>query len=164
MPTVQGAETARNIRQKMEELKGMCKGLDEDTASRAPAGRWSPKEILSHLCGPEGTGHLPIFQAFLTGKQDVDLHPGNPFFTDRRKRMTVSEYLPEVEREYEGIARFVENLSEEQLSRTARVPALKDSPLGEYPTLEDMVKGVAEWHLQFHLDHLRDILNELKAA
>ena len=30
-------------------------------------GRWSPKEIVSHLCGPEGIGMLPTFRAFLEG-------------------------------------------------------------------------------------------------
>ena len=65
MATSTGIQLAQNIGRKIDELKKVCAGLDESTASRAPAGRWSPKEILSHLWGPEGSGHLPIFQAFL---------------------------------------------------------------------------------------------------
>lgn len=50
MATATGNELARAIRQRIEELKEVCEGLDESEASRAPEKRWSPKEILSHLC------------------------------------------------------------------------------------------------------------------
>jgi uncharacterized membrane protein YphA (DoxX/SURF4 family) len=37
----------QSIRQRIEELKKVCEGLDENTTSCASAGRWSPKETLS---------------------------------------------------------------------------------------------------------------------
>ncbi len=161
MAASSGNQLARSIRQKVEELKRACQGLDDATASRAPEGRWSPKQILSHLSGPEGSGHLPMFQAFLRDTPIVDIHPGDPFFTERRSRMSVSQLLSEAERNYEGIAGFVENLSGEELDRRAHVPKLKDAPTGEYPTLESMLNGVGVFHLQFHIDHLRQVLQEL---
>jgi hypothetical protein len=65
MAILTGKELARNIRRKIEDLKKACEGVDEFTASSAPEGRWSPKEILSHLLGSEGPSHLPIMKAFL---------------------------------------------------------------------------------------------------
>jgi hypothetical protein len=59
MATPEGARLAQTIRQRLEEMNRLCEGLDEATASRAPADRWSPKEILSHLSGPEGMGLMP---------------------------------------------------------------------------------------------------------
>jgi len=162
MATTRGTELARSIRQKLEELKRACIALDDVTAARAPEGRWSPKEILSHLCGPQGSGHLPLFQAYLNRSPRVDLHPGDPFFSDHRSRMSVADYLAEVDREYEGIAAFVANLSEEELELTAYVPQLKDSPLGDHPSLEKIIRGVGDFHLQFHIDHLREIMQELR--
>jgi len=162
MSTSEGARLSQVIHQKMEEFKRLCKGMDEDTASRAPKGRWSPREILSHLCGPEGVGFFPSFQAFLEqGTPRLDIEAENPFYTDRRARMALTELLSEFEREYIRIADFVEGLSEEQFSRKAHIPLLKETPIGEYPTLAQWVGAIGEYHMGFHIDHMKEILQAL---
>ena len=162
MATSHGIQLAQEIRRKVAELKEACRDVDESLAARAPNGRWSPKEILSHLCGPEGKGHLPLLKAFVD--RDIPLlalDAGNPFFTPQRAAMSFGELMAECEENYRRVAGFVEELTEEQLARTAHIPELKESPLGEYPTLDGMIHGLGKFHIQFHIDHLREILAEL---
>jgi len=161
----EGARLADSIRQKAEEMDRLCKGLSEENASRAPEGRWSPKQIISHLCGPEGVGHLPALRLIL--EQDtplIDLKAEDPFFTGKRTGMTMAELLAEFRKEYLQIAGFIAGLSEEQLGRKAHIPLLKESKLGEYPTLADFVGGLTAYHMDFHIKHMREILQALSGT
>ncbi len=165
MTTSRGIQLAQEIRRKVAELKDACKDVDEGLAVRAPAGRWSPKEILSHLCGPEGRGHLPLLKAFVDRDTPLlALDAGNPFFTPQRAAMSFSELMEECEANYRRVAGFAEELTEEHLARRAHIPELKESPLGEYPTLDGMIHGLGEFHIQFHIDHLREILAALASS
>ncbi len=165
MPTTEGARLSIVIRQKMEEMKALCKGVDEDAASRAPVGRWSPREILSHLCGPEGIGFFPTIQTILEKDTPrLDIEAENPFFTENRSRMTLKELLSEFEKEYSHMAEVVEGLSEKQLSRKAHIPLLKETPIGEYPTLAMWVQAIGEYHLGSHIDHMKEILQAIGVA
>ncbi len=162
---MEGPQLAEMLRRKTGEFVKLCVGLDEPAASRAPAGRWSPKQIVSHLCGPEGTEPVQACRAFIEHDvPELDLEPGNPFFSDARARMTFAELLREFETKYTGIADFITGLSPEQLGRKAHIPGLKESPLGEYPTLEAFVQGIGEYHLTFHVDHMQEVLKALGAA
>ena len=158
-------ELVRGMRENMNQLAQACEGLDEATASMAPAGRWSPKQILSHLSGPEGMGMLPLLKAFLEADTPkIDLVVEDPFYTGARDAMPFAELLEGVRREYEAVAAFTLALTPEQLARRAHIPAFKDTPLGERPTLEQMIFGLTDFHLRFHTDHLRQVAQALKAG
>jgi hypothetical protein len=162
MDTPDGTRIAGEIRRKVDEFRRLCEGIDNETASRAPEGRWSPKQIVSHLLGGEGAGLRPVLNAFLD--QDtprLDLEPGNDHFTEDRARMSFGELLKAFEAQYGNLADFVARLPSEQLSRKAHMPALKDSPLGEYPTLGVFVSGLAGYHIAYHRDHMAEILTAL---
>jgi len=165
MASTESIRLAKLINQKVGVLKTMCQGIDEKTASRAPEGRWSPKEIISHLCGKEGEGFIVTVQAYLDHDTPrIDIEPENPFFTDRRSRMTLAELLAAFEQQYKIMADRTLSLTDEQLARKAHIPLLKDSPMGEYPTLAMWIEAIADYHLSFHIDHLKEILQAFKGV
>ena len=160
-----GKDLSQIVLKKTEEFTKLCEGIDEGTASKAPNGRWSPKEIVSHLCGPKEGGLLFAIKAFVEqDTPELPLHPGDSFFSDERVRMPFSALLAQFQKQYREAAAFVAGLSPEQLGRKARIPALKESPLGEYPTLAVFIQGIAEHHIGYHVDHMREILTALGAA
>jgi len=162
MPNQDGKEIAQGVLVKMAEFKKSCEGLNEEISSRAPEGRWSPKQIISHLCGSESSGHLPILKSFIEqDTPEIKIDPENTYWSGKRSRMSLAELLIEFEREYTRIAAFVESLSEKELSRRAHIPMLKDSPLGEYPTLAQLAAGLSNHHIVFHIDHMREIMQAL---
>ncbi len=162
MANDKATELAGLVRQKMENFLNLSRNLTEETASRAPEGRWSPKQIVSHISGPDGIGYLPMLQGFLD--QDTprfDIEPENPYLTDRRSRLTFAALLAEFEKEYSRIADFAAGLSEDQLNRKAHVPLLKETPLGEYPTLAEWIAALVDYHVGFHTDHMKEIQGAL---
>ncbi|MGO9567989.1 MAG: DinB family protein [Desulfomonilaceae bacterium] len=165
MQTLEASRLSELIHQKTADFKELCEGIDEETASRAPSGRWSPKEIVSHLCGPEGIGYMPTILAFVEKDTPrLDIETENPFFSESRARMTFAQLLDEFEKEHDRIAEFVVGLSEEQLNRKAHIPMLKESPLSEYPTLAGWIQGIGEYHVGMHIDHMREILQALEVG
>lgn len=165
MASPEGARLAQTIRQNLEKMNQLCAGLDEATASRAPEGRWTPKEIISHLCGPEGIGIVPAFQAILS--QDtprLDMDPGNSYYTGKRTQKTFSELLAGLNGEYGRIADLVSGLSDEQLARKVHIPMFKESPMGEYLTLGVFAGVLGDHHLGSHLAHMREVLQGLGVA
>ncbi|HMK37157.1 MAG TPA: DinB family protein [Desulfomonilaceae bacterium] len=162
MHTPQAAELSELIHQKVAEFKEVCEGLDEETASLAPSGRWSPKEIVSHLCGPEGVGHMPTINAIMEEDTPLlEIEVENPFFSEDRARRTFAELLAEFDREYDRVAEFVADLSQEQLSRKAHIPFLKETPFGEYPSLGVWIQVIGKYHLDSHIEHMKEILETL---
>jgi hypothetical protein len=162
MPVPEAIQLAELIRRQTEDFKAACRGLSEADAVKAPEGRWSAKQIVSHLLGPEGFNNLMVLQGFLD--QDTprfDMVPEDPFFSEKRAGMSLSALLAEFEQDYGRVAEFAAGLTGDQLDRKAQIPMLKDTPLGEYPTLAQWIGALADWHMGFHTDHLKEIRKEL---
>ena len=158
-----GTQLAQAMRQKLAAFIALCTGLDEATASRAPAGRWSPKEIASHLLGPDDADMLNLFRVFLAEDAPtlaLEAYPENTHFTDSRAAMRFDELLSRVETAYRSSADFLAGLTPEQLERQAHIPLFRKTPMGAHPTLAVFADFIVS-HIDFHITHMQEILQEL---
>jgi len=165
MTDMTGEQLAQVVRDNMSELANACRNVDEAAASRSPAGRWSPKEILSHLIGPGKDAHVAVMRRFLEeDTPTLNLTPEVTHFGPERAATSFAQLASEAQEEYGRIADFAATLSQDQLSRKARIPMLKESPLGEYPTLGGLIFGLGKFHVQFHIKHMQEVLKELSGS
>lgn len=163
MATEEAKRLIALVNEKMGALSEACQGVDEETAARAPEGRWSPRMILTHITGPDGSGFLAGIKRFIAEETPrIDIVPEDPYLTERRSALSFRALLAEAVQEHAGINDYLATLTDEQLQRKAHVPLLKESPLGEYPTLAVWIQAMAEYHLSFHIDHLKEILQALR--
>ncbi len=144
---------------KVNEIKQVVGAVGEEKGARRPAdGEWCVKEILSHLCGDDGHNFMDWYTRFIDEDRPlIGIVSGLPYYTPARQSMTVSDLLSQVESQYQQVAQFLGGLSDEQLNRKGRVPLLKDTPLGEYPTLALFAGGLINFHLNDHINQLRTL-------
>ncbi len=147
----------QQLNAKVDEIKQVVGAVGEEKGSRRPAdGEWCVKEILSHLCGEEGEGFGERLRRFIDEDTPlIGIVTGLPYYTPKRQAMSVSDLLSLVESQYKQMGDFVGGLSDEQLARESRIPGLKDTPIGEYPTLALFAGGLINFHLNDHINQLR---------
>ncbi len=153
------------MEQKLQELGEALDGLDEAKAGqRAAEEEWCCKEVLSHLTGDEGESFVDGFRRFIDEDTPlIGVMVGLPYYTPKRQAMSLSELRAGVWKRYQEVSDFLGGLSDEQLERKGRVPLLKDSPMGEYPTLAQWAGALINFHLPDHINQIRNARQQIGA-
>ncbi len=159
---VSGPNLQQQVSQKVQEIRQTVSGLSEEKASEQPAeGEWCVKEVLSHLTGEENA--IMMYQLNRILEEDtptLDITPGVSAYTGERKNASLSKLLSTVEAQYSDLGKLFAGLTEEQLSRKAHIPLLKESPLGEYPTLGQWAMGIINFHLADHVNQISTLAKQ----
>jgi len=155
---VSGPNLKQQIDQKVQEIKQAVSGLSEEEASKKRGeDEWSVKEVLSHLSGDGSSDAVSLLDRVI--KEDtpqMDIHPGQSYY-EGRESIPLTELTSRVESTYSEMGTFLSGLSEDQLNRKAQVPLLKETPIGEYPTLGQLAGALINFHLNDHVNQLRNI-------
>ena len=159
---VSGPNLQQQVSQKVQEIKQAVSALSEETASKQPAdGEWCVKEVLSHLTGEENA--IMMYQLNRILEEDtptLDITPGVSAYDDKRQNAPLSQLLSSVELQYADLGKLFAGLTEQQLSRKAHIPFLKESPLGEYPTLGQWAMGIINFHLADHVNQISTLAKQ----
>ena len=150
-----GEALSAQLSAKVKEVTEAVSGLSEEAAAKPKAeGEWCAKQVLSHLCGDDDALSMYEFQRFVDeDTPPLGIVPGQ--HGDVRKDATVPELVAKIESDYGQIGTFFAGLNDEQLARKAHVPFLKETPLGEYPTLGQWAGAMINFHLADHVNQLR---------
>ncbi len=152
-----GPSLRQQLDQKVEEIRQTVAGISDEKASTRPAeGEWCVKEVLSHLSGGDGDDFAVLTRVIQEDTPLVDFEIGVSHY-EGRENMSVAELTSKLESTYGEMATILSGLSEEQLNRKAQAPQLKETPLGEYPTLGQLAAAVINFHLNDHINHLRNL-------
>ena len=152
-----GNSLSEQMSAKVGEIKQTAAAMTDVQASKPKAeGEWSAKQVLSHLCGDTDALSMYEMKRFLNeDTPDLGLTPGN--YGDTRKDQSIASLMSKIDTDYAEIGRFLAGLSDEQLARKAHIPFLKETPLGEYPTLGQWAGAVITFHLNDHINQLRTL-------
>ena len=146
------------VTEKVNEIKGLVSELSDDEAANNPVeGEWCVKEVLSHLIGAElGSAKAGLKRFLDEDTPQIDVNPGISYF-EVRNSLSTAELLSTFEAEYGKLGEFLGGLSEEQLNRKANVPLMKESPIGEYPTLSQWAGALLNFHVNEHVGQIRNL-------
>src|SRR5688572_2716446 len=155
---VTGPSLQQQLDQKVQEIKQAVSGLSEEEASKKRGtDEWSVKEVLSHLSGDGKTDAASLLDRVINENiPQIDIHPGQSYYQGRES-LPLTELTSRVEATYSEMAAFLSGLNEEQLNRKAQVPLLKETPIGEYPTLGQLAGALINFHLNDHVNQLRNL-------
>jgi hypothetical protein len=153
--------TATSLKDQLAErirtIEDLTAGLTDAQADTAPAaGEWCVREVLSHLAGSESRSFYEGLQSFLAqDTPDYEITPGDSYLNALRSGQTIGDLRQSVLNQYGRIGDWVGALTDEQLGRKAHMPAFKDTPLGEHPTLGLWIGAIINYHLPAHIQQLQ---------
>jgi len=150
-----GGSLSDQLGARIGEIKEAVAGLsDEQASSPQGEGEWCVKEVLSHILGDQAT--LQRFRRFVQeDNPELSVNPGVSYYDQSRQGSDLGDLVSSIESDYGEIGRFLAGVTDEQLARTAHVPLLKQTPLGEYPTLAQWAGFLVNVHLTQHVGQLR---------
>jgi len=141
-----------------DEIEKLVADLTEAQAALAPAaGEWCIREVLTHLSGDASqTFHDGLKRFVKEETPDIGLTPGESY-AEGREGLPIDALAKGVVAQYREIANWAGALSPDDLARTARIPFLKETPLGETPMLQVWLGAILSFHLPQHIEQLQKL-------
>ena len=145
------------LAERIRTIEQLTAGVSDEQVDKTPAdGEWCIREVLSHLAGSETRSFREGLQAFLDEDTPEDeIVPGDSYLSGSRANASLSELRSAVIGQYREIGEFLGGLRDEQLGRKAHMPAFKDTPITDYPTLGLWVGAIVNYHLPAHIEQLQ---------
>jgi hypothetical protein len=122
-------------------------------------GEWTTREVLTHLLFPPGWDAVTLLETF--AEQEplpiVEIEPGDPFLTPERRAMTLAQLVDALDVQRRAIAAYLDTLTENDLTRKARIPLFKTFMGTDEIALPVFIGAMFEYHWNDHAQQLAKI-------
>ena len=136
------------------QLEGMEPYLER---SDAP-GEWTTRQVLCHLLFEEGWKPIPVLKGFATHNLPViEIEPGLAEVTPARQKMTLKDFIDGLDSQRHEIFSYLENLSDADLQRKARIPLFKQFMGTDEITIPVYVGAMFDYHWNDHAGQIAKI-------
>lgn len=140
-------------------LGKQLQGLEPYMERSDAPGRWTTREVLSHLLGGPGLDLIAFLGTFSERNLPVhDLQPGESNLTDERRKMTLKQFVDALHSQRRSVLAYVEGLSDVELQqRKAVIPVFKQFLGTDEFSIAMLVGILFEGHWNGHAGQLAKI-------
>jgi hypothetical protein len=136
------------------QLREMAPHLER---SDAP-GEWTTREVLSHLLFQPGFNPVTLLKTFADRELPlVEITPGGTYLDDRRRKMTLPEFVDALDTQRRTVLEYLASLTEAQLTHRARIPIFKQFMGTDEITIPMFVGALFGYHWNDHAGQLAKI-------
>src|SRR5262245_42345151 len=122
--------SSRDLRDQVDaaygNLSAQLRGIDPHLERSDAPGEWTAREVLSHLLFQPGFNPVTLLKTFAHRELPlVEITSGATYLDDRRRKMTLTEFVDMLDTQRRTVLENVASLTEAELTRKARIPLFK---------------------------------------
>ena len=141
----------RNLIGQLADMEPFLERADEP-------GEWTTREVLTHLLFEPGWSAVTLLKSFT--ERDllvIEIEAGDPFMTPERRTMTLAQLVGALDAQRREVLAYLDELSEADLVRKARIPLFKTFMGTDEITLPVFAGALFEYHWNDHASQLAKI-------
>ena len=139
-------------------LSGQLRGMEPHLERSDAPGEWTVREVLSHLLFQPGFNPVTLLKTFADRELPlVEIVPGATYLDDRRRKMTLKEFLDALDTQHRTVLEYMASLTEADLRRKARIPLFKQFMGTDEISIPMFVGALFGYHWNDHAGQLAKI-------
>jgi len=121
-------------------------------------GEWTTRQVLTHLLFPPSWDMVALLTSFAhTDLPVIAIEAGDPCLSPERRTMTLPQLVAALDAQRRAVFDYLDTLSENDLTRMARIPLFKAFMGTDEVPLPAFVGAIFEFHINDHASQLAKI-------
>jgi DinB superfamily len=160
MATATVAELRKKTDAAFANVTRQLQGMEPHMERADAPGEWTTRQVLAHLLFESGWKPAPVLKSFdHQALPVIDLKPGLVEVTPERQRMTLHQFIEQLDLQRREVFGYLESLGEADLQRKARIPLFKQFMGTDEVSIPAYVGALFDYHWNDHAAQLAKIRN-----